>query len=448
MIGFDTIGNATLIAYDDVPVIATDPWIRGGAYFGSWTFSHEIPGEQLDSIRRCKYVWFSHGHPDHLNMESIHELSGKQVLLANHVGGRINRDLAALGLNTRVLPEREWVSLSKRIRVMTISDYNQDSILLLDVAGTLLIDINDANDRGWGIFVKRLSRQFKRSFLLKLSHYGDADMINLFEENGSRVTPGASKKAPVGKPLMRWARAFGANHVIPFSSFHRYQREDSVWANTYVVPLTAYSEGFDSSNCSLLPAFVRVDCETDEVTQLNPSENAAHVKAASDFGDNWSEPLEYREKQELIAYFQAKRTLRSHLGFVRFVVGGEETTIDLNPKLRPFGITFEVPRCSLMTAVEYQVFDDLLIGNFMRTTMHGGAKLYPHFTPLVAKYSDNGGANTNPQLAMYFLEYFRRAPVNMLLDLLEVKSDDIFRKIVPSGSKPYKAAQALYWKIK
>ena len=113
-----------------------------------------------------------------------------------------------------------------------------------------------------------------------------------------------------------------------------------------------------------------------------------------------------------------------------------------------FGITFKVPRCSLMTAVEYQVFDDLLIGNFMKTTLHGGAKLYPHFTPLVAKYSDNGGANTRRQVAAYFLEYFRRAPVNMILDLVEIKSEDIFRKIVPAGSKPYKSVQALYWRIK
>src|SRR4029078_749700 len=74
MIGFDTIGNATLIGYDDKPVIATDPWIRGGAYFGSWSFSHAIPTEQLESIQKCPYLWFSHGHPDHLNLESISDL--------------------------------------------------------------------------------------------------------------------------------------------------------------------------------------------------------------------------------------------------------------------------------------------------------------------------------------------------------------------------------------
>src|SRR4051794_31492460 len=35
-LGFDTIGNATLIAYDGGPVLATDPWLDGPAYFGSW----------------------------------------------------------------------------------------------------------------------------------------------------------------------------------------------------------------------------------------------------------------------------------------------------------------------------------------------------------------------------------------------------------------------------
>jgi hypothetical protein len=129
-------------------------------------------------------------------------------------------------------------------------------------------------------------------------------------------------------------------------------------------------------------------------------------------------------------------------------VGGDETVIDLNPSLRPFGITFAVPRASLMAAVEYQIFDDLLIGNFMRTTLHGGAKLYPNFTPFVAKYSDNGKVNTKQELRRYFLEYFRRAPVNQLLLLLEAKSEDIFRRIVPSKGKAYRTVQSWYWKLK
>ena len=43
-VGLDTVGNATLICYDrGVPILVTDPWIVGSAYFGSWGLSHEVP---------------------------------------------------------------------------------------------------------------------------------------------------------------------------------------------------------------------------------------------------------------------------------------------------------------------------------------------------------------------------------------------------------------------
>src|ERR1700716_3562690 len=43
-LGFETIGNATVVVHDDgVPVLATDPWVRGSAYFGSWGLSHAVP---------------------------------------------------------------------------------------------------------------------------------------------------------------------------------------------------------------------------------------------------------------------------------------------------------------------------------------------------------------------------------------------------------------------
>ena len=63
MVGFETIGSATIIAYDDVPIVATDPWINGDAYFGSWGLSHQIPSEQMAAIKACKFYWMSHGHP-------------------------------------------------------------------------------------------------------------------------------------------------------------------------------------------------------------------------------------------------------------------------------------------------------------------------------------------------------------------------------------------------
>ena len=43
MIGAQTIGNATVIAYDNNPILSTDPWLGDNhyAYFGSWYLPYD-----------------------------------------------------------------------------------------------------------------------------------------------------------------------------------------------------------------------------------------------------------------------------------------------------------------------------------------------------------------------------------------------------------------------
>ena len=73
MLGVQTIGNATLIAYDKYPVISTDPWMGGDhyAYYGSWRLPYDIPENIKENIFKSEYIWFSHGHPDHINHDSL-----------------------------------------------------------------------------------------------------------------------------------------------------------------------------------------------------------------------------------------------------------------------------------------------------------------------------------------------------------------------------------------
>ena len=158
MVGFETVGNATCIVHDDVPVLTTDAWISPHAYYGSWTHDYEIPAHALRSIRRSQYHWFSHGHPDHLNVDSLPDLSSGCLLLSDHRGGRILSDLRAAGHQVRVLPERRWVPLSRRVAVYSIANQNQDSLLLIRVGEHLVIDVNDAPDFGASFHVRRIAR--------------------------------------------------------------------------------------------------------------------------------------------------------------------------------------------------------------------------------------------------------------------------------------------------
>jgi len=104
-----------------------------------------------------------------------------------------------------------------------------------------------------------------------------------------------------------------------------------------------------------------------------------------------------------------------------------------------------------MTAVQYEIFDDMLIANFMKTTLHGHfgeEKLYPDFSPYVAKYSDNGRARTREELEDYFKAYRRRAPLDYFRHLLESGSRYALMTILPSQSLPYRALAKAYHFVK
>lgn len=455
-LGFETIGNATLVVHDGEPVLATDPWIRGSAYFGSWGLSHTVPEPQDEAVRAAGAVWFSHGHPDHLNPASLPLFRDTRILLPDHVGGRIASDLTRDGYRVEVLPDATWVRISDRVRVLCIADEGQDAILLVDVGGRLVVDLNDAQDRGWGELVRRVIRSFPRSFLLRLSGYGDADMINFVDEAGVRVPSLAQVRREqgfeVGADVARMTETFGATHFVPFSSFHRYQRADSVWANEWTTPVAEYERGFRSDRVTLLPAFVAYDCTTDEWEAIDPPRSPETVHAPEDFGDAWSVGLTGDDVRMLGRYFTSIPRLARHLDRVSFRVGGRDHDVELGGSATGRAVTFAAPRTSLMRAVEWEIFDDLLIGNYMETTLHGpwpSSGLYPGFTPWVTKYADNGRARTDHELHEYFAEYRRRLGFSAWLrSTVEQRAKDTLRSRVPAESPVYQRARRAYARLK
>ena len=94
------------------------------------------------------------------------------------------------------------------------------------------------------------------------------------------------------------------------------------------------------------------------------------------------------------------------------------------------GITFELPRNSLVEACKYSIFDDLLIGNFMKTQLHNLSSLYDpviNFNNLVPKYGDNGLAYTKSELINYEKEYAKRMGIEYFYDLFANQSKNYFK---------------------
>jgi len=414
-LGFETIGNACLIAHDRGPVLATDPWLFGTAYFGAWRLSHEVPREQQENVGRCRYLWLSHGHPDHLSLPSLERLRDKTILLADHYGGRIARELRGLGFTVQVLKCGTWFPVSDRVRIAALANYNQDATLVMDLDGHLLIDANDAGNRGSSRFLARERQRFtKRTILACLTGYGDADMIHFFDEQGRPVPPQAASKEPCGPGIKGLLDHYDIQYFAPSSSMHRYNRTDSVWADAHATPVDAHAAGFDGGHRTCLPAFVQFDLHTGCYEKIGPKCNDGPPEAPAVYGDDWSTPLDKDDVKLLRDYLQRVEHLKTCIGYVNFRVGGKDHVIDIAPQHKR-GITFATPRQSLVQAVQWQAFDDILIGNYCKTTLHGdwwgkqgAAALYPHFTPFLTKFGDNGGAHTAAELRAYFAEYLAR----------------------------------------
>lgn len=444
MIGFETIGNATVTCFDDGPVLSTDPWIDGEPYFGSWGQPYTIPDDQIKNISNSKYIWLSHGHPDHINGKSFKFFKDATLLIPDHHGDRIFNYFSPR-FKTIKLKSNEWFQVSKNIRVKSFADWNQDASLIIDILGKdCILNQNDGSLLGWKKTIKKIISNYENRFLLKLVNWGDADMINLYDESGNFIVPEAAKKPPLGLSYLQHMKSLGCNFAIPFSSFHKYIREDSIQMNKFITPLEKHYEEFSSQSHYLLPAHIVWDSIAKDYIKILNEPSKSKTVSPEIYGDNYSDILEPAEKKLISKYFRSFNHLSKHFGCIIFSVGNQETSIKLSNK-KPT-IHFHAPRSSLVKAVTYEIFDDLLIGNFMKTTLVDCNNLYPDFTPFVGKYGDNGMAKSHAELKDYF-NYYKLNSANYWRDILEINTETFIRQIISNDSALYKAAKNLKDKL-
>jgi len=418
---FETLGNASVIVFENArPVLATDPWLTGTCYFGSWALDHPLSQQQIQSFVEAEWIWISHGHPDHLHDASLSMFpSGKKFLLPDHYDDDIALNLRDRGFDVTILPYRTWYELTPDIRVMCIDNINQDAILIIEADGSLIVDLNDSPLCGEFHFLRRLIRRYprKKTWLLSLCSV-DADMFNFVDDAGqSLVGPPEERKPGAVWTVARTAAQLGVGNFCCSSSQHIYVRADSVWANPYRIGWSDMRRYWSRPEVHLIEPFVTVDLTSGEFVRNHPAQvsDTSQITAATG-DDNWASCLTTAEWDRVVAFVQKFQLIKWHIDFVEFQVGGETRRIPISRcghAANARGIVFHVPKESLMTTVEYGYLDDLLIGNFMRVRLVN-TKLYPRFTPLVAKVGGNAKVYTTGQYYRFLWRYFRRNPIGMI----------------------------------
>ena len=105
--------------------------------------------QQIENLSKVAYVWVSHGHPDHLNLESLELFRDKILLVPMHRGDRIASNLRMGRVQCPGLAERRMAaavaartghppySMGIRMTALLIALGKQCGVLNLNDGGAL-----------------------------------------------------------------------------------------------------------------------------------------------------------------------------------------------------------------------------------------------------------------------------------------------------------------------
>ena len=404
-----TCGNATLIVENDNgPIIATDPWLdKHSAYFGSWAMTHKIPKFHLDLLTRVPYIWISHFHPDHLNLRSLLSLKAREktILLSYQHSNRVALDLRKAGMKVIVLPPRKFINLEKDINIATFPILNTvDSVLLIKSKRNLVINCNDTSCDTSIRFIKKEIAESKHSLLLKLAGYGDADMINIYDEYNNFIEPIAASRPAPGKLLTSQAKKINCTHAMHFSSFHQYVRADSKWANKYTTPENDLKRGWDKQ-IGYFKQFSSLQITENGFKKISmpyPELNIIPIQSPSKFGDNWDEELKSQDISIVKNYLDI--IYKIHKNAFSIKVGNK--IINPSNLVNSPNLILHAPRKSLIRSIKSNIFDDLLIGNFAKLIIPSRKKInFRRVLAVPSKYIDNVGIRNLSDLKEFLWNY-------------------------------------------
>lgn len=215
-----------------------------------------------------------------------------------------------------------------------------------------------------------------------------------------------------------------------FSSFHKYIRRDSIWANKYTTPRSDLKRGWDK-RIGYFEEFSSIlvnDNGFQKIPISYPEKNDINIIDPIQFGDDWDQELNKSDYRFVKEYLNNIEKIFKN----SFLIKVGSRIVESESKLSNFSgekkFTLYAPRNSLLKAIKLNIFDDLLIGNFARLIIPVNYKQnYRNLLKIPSKYIDNIGIKNSQELKNFLWVYRNSYDSNLIRIKSEVmqKSRDL-----------------------
>jgi hypothetical protein len=254
-----TLGHACLALYreGERPLLLTDPWLVGSAYWRSWWLQHYPSAEEIDWLATSAHVYVTHEHPDHFHMPTIRRLGSGPVYLFPALAepGYLGY-LAERGYRAEAVAPLRWRPLGEGVSILSIPVWNDDSLLLVDTPDALILNLNDAKPLPPVLrAIRRAADRIAKPRVL-LCSYSPASLVNSFVDADGIVSLRPARHYV--DYICRLCDRLAIDYYLPFASQAVFRRADSSWANDY---RTTYADlgRYWRSPARLLPPYTTLD---------------------------------------------------------------------------------------------------------------------------------------------------------------------------------------------
>lgn len=267
-----TLGHATLLLFEDGnPLIATDPWLLGSAYWRSWWLEKYPTEQELADVKRARHIYITHSHPDHFHYPTLRHLGKPSTLHPHFPKYEVIDFLSSEGYPVSELDPWRWHEITERVKIASIPSPIDDSILIINAPTAYIVNVNDAVPLQNLLRLIRSEMLTEKKPVLMLKSYSPASIASAIYREGKRTQ--MKTKRDYAETAQRLAASLGATHFIPFASQAFFNRADSKWANEYKVTYEDVRTYWTMETVTLCEPFVDIDLDTMSISSDYPNVN-------------------------------------------------------------------------------------------------------------------------------------------------------------------------------
>lgn len=220
------VNHSCIILSNKNVSLAMDPWIEGSVFNNSWDLLVKTPDNSIENLKKTKFIWFSHEHPDHFNPSNLKIFNkNTNFLFQRTKDRRVVNFLSKISCNINELSFNEEFFLDKSFSIRIIPFQYLDSMCLINLNGIKILNLNDCD----------IKNEKQLTLIKKLCGPIDVLMVQfsyaIGKSNKDSINERKNWSSLILKKLSKNINFLKPKYVIPFASFCYFSRTDNFYLN-------------------------------------------------------------------------------------------------------------------------------------------------------------------------------------------------------------------------